>query len=128
MRRGIEVSRVDEHAPVATGLAWQTRFSLRGRLRDLRLVLTQLRQPDSLALAFDSKGLDGTVEIDLLALSPRRTRLALALTLEPKTLSARLFVQSLKLARNNLTRKFRLRLAEYAKELEDRLNRKTKGA
>ena len=56
MRRGIEVSRVDEHAPVATGLAWQTRFSLRGRPRDLRLVLTQLRQPDSLALAFDSKG------------------------------------------------------------------------
>ena len=34
-------------------------------------------------------------------------------------LSARLLLQSLKLAKNNLTRKFKLRIAEFAENIED---------
>ena len=56
----------------------------------------------------------------LVALSPRRTRLSADLTLMPRNLSARLLVQSLKLARANLTRKYKLSMANYAKSLEDR--------
>ena len=61
--------------------------------------------------------------IEFVALSRSRTRVAMDLELKPKTLSARLMVQSLKLARANLEKKFRVRMADYAQAIEDRLNR-----
>ncbi len=70
-----------------------------------------------------SEGLEVLTRMDLVALSRSRTRITLAVDLEPKTLSGRLLVQSMKLARGNLAKKFQVRAAEYAKELEDRLKR-----
>jgi len=63
------------------------------------------------------------MRVDLVALSRGRTRLSVDLALEPRSISGRLMVQSLKLARNNLTKRFRLRVADYAVDLEDRYKR-----
>jgi hypothetical protein len=68
-------------------------------------------------------GLGGNMVVDLMALSRSRTRLVLDIELKPENLSARLLVQSLKLARGNLTKRFRLRAAEYAIDVEDRYKR-----
>ena len=40
--------------------------------------------------------------------------------MSPKSLSARLLLQSLKLAKSNLTRRFKLRVTEFAEDVEDR--------
>ena len=61
--------------------------------------------------------------LDLVALSQQRTRMAIVLNLKPKTLSARLLIQSMKLAKANLTKRFKLKVAAYAKSLEDRHRR-----
>ena len=53
-------------------------------------------------------------------LSQNRTRIAIPVEMSPKSLSARLFLQSLKLAKSNLTRRFKLRVTEFAEEVEDR--------
>jgi ABC-type siderophore export system fused ATPase/permease subunit len=42
------------------------------------------------------------------------------LEMKPKTLAARLLVQSLKLARNKLNRRYRKRVAEFVDLLENR--------
>ncbi|MCA0871722.1 SRPBCC family protein [Seohaeicola saemankumensis] len=120
LRRGIEVQRVNEHAPQATGLAWDAAFTMRGKHRKVHVVLTAYDPPNAMRFETDSQGLDGLLTVDLLALSPRRTRMAVVMNLTPKTLSARLFVQSLKLAKSNLTKRFKVKVADYAKAMEER--------
>lgn len=120
MRRGIEVRRVDPAAPEGIGLAWDVRYRLRGRDRDARLDLVECDPLDGLRVISKSEGIDATMQITLLALSRRRTRMAVSLNLAPTTLSARVFVQSLKLAKSNLRKRFKLKVAEYAKTIEDR--------
>lgn len=123
IRRGIEVQRVDETAPNAVGLSWDARFSLRGKLREVKLQLAEYDPPNIMRFEAVSQGLDSTLTLELLALSPRRTRMSVAMKLTPKTLSARLLMQSLKLAKSNLTKRFKLRVADYAKSVEERHSR-----
>ncbi len=120
MRRGAEVQRVDDQEQRGIGMAWQTSFMLRGKRRDMRLEMTDYDAPNCLVVESSSANLAGHMMIDLVALSRRRTRMSVEIFVKPKTLSARLLLQSLKLARTNLTRRFALRVAAYAKEVEDR--------
>jgi hypothetical protein len=73
-----------------------------------------------------SPGLAGEMCFELMALSRSRTRIVTTLEIKPKTLSARLLVQSLKLAKTSLTKKYKERVGDYAKEMEDRFQQARK--
>ncbi len=120
IRRGIEVVRVDDTASPASGMAWDTRFRLRGKRRDMRLELVNYDPPNEMRFQAASQSLDGMLALELMALSRQRTRMSVVLRISPRTLAARLMVQSLKLARTKLNKRFRLKVAEHAKNLEDR--------
>lgn len=123
IRRGIEVERLqDSNTPVA-GMAWRALFVLRGKPRDALITLETYDSPNALRFSTVSQGLDGFLELELVPLSPRRTRMAVVLNLKPRTLPGRLLIQSLKLAKANLTKRFKLKVADYAKGLEDRHRR-----
>ncbi len=123
IRRGIEVQRVGEHEAVAVGMAWDAQFIMRGKKKDIKLSLTEFDAPDAMRFEAENQGLGGVLTLDLLALSSGRTRLSVTLKLAPKTLPARLLMQSLKLAKSNLTKRFKRKVAEYAKNMEDRHSR-----
>ncbi|UWQ91990.1 SRPBCC family protein [Aliisedimentitalea scapharcae] len=123
IRRGVELQRQgDLHHPVP-GLSWDAEFTMRGKLRKIRVLLTEYEPDTSIQLEGEGSGLKGHFDLDLMALSPKRTRMTVTLTVDAKSLSARLFLQSLKLARGNLTKRFKLKVADYAKTMEDRLSR-----
>lgn len=123
LRRGAEVQRTDSLAEPGPGMSWQARFKLRGRMRDLTLQLVRFDPPNGLTLEAVAATLDGQMTVELLALSRWRTRLSVYLTLRARSLAGRLVLQSLKLARNNVTKRFRLRVAEYALDVEERYKR-----
>ena len=125
LRRGAEVQRTDSLHKPGVGMSWTAAFMARGRQRKLDMVMTTYEPPH--AMRFDSvaQGLHSNMTVELVALSRGRTRLSVDLELKPKSISARLFVQSLKLARNTLNKKFHLRMADYASDLEDRARRAT---
>ena len=123
MRRGADVQRVDTLAQPGVGMTWKAKFSLRGRRREMDVTLVQFDVPNEMHFKAKSQGIDATFVVELLALSRSRTRLSVALELTPLNLSARLLVQSLKLAKTTLTKRFKLRVADYCKTLEDRLRR-----
>jgi hypothetical protein len=58
-------------------------------------------------------------KVELVPLSPTRTRLMVETVLSPKTLAARLLVQSLKLAKSSLTQRYKSRIAALSEEIEE---------
>jgi len=123
MRRGAEVQRVDDLTQTGLGMLWDVGFDMRGRRRDVRLELVEFDRPSGLAMSADSSGISGSFDVELIALSRSRTRLSVQLELKPQNLPARLMIQSLKLAKANLSKRFKLRVADYCKEMEERHKR-----
>ncbi|MCO4839912.1 SRPBCC family protein [Ascidiaceihabitans sp.] len=120
MRRGAEVRRVDDLSKPGVGMKWAASFKMRGKKRNLELEMTRFDQPTEICVLSSTSGINGTGQIELLALSRGRTRILVEFELKPTNLSARLLVQSLKLAKNSLTKRYKLRVAEFAKNIEDR--------
>ncbi|WP_176250780.1 MULTISPECIES: SRPBCC family protein [unclassified Sulfitobacter] len=120
MRRGAEVHRVDKMTAPGNGMKWEAAFDMRGKRREIEVEMVTFEQPTQMRLESKSPGLLGDMYFELLALSRSRTRIVSTLEIKPKTLSARLLVQSLKLAKTSLTKKYKERVNEYAKDMEER--------
>lgn len=121
MRRGIEVQRRGGAAGPETGMGWEVEFTFRGKIRKADITLSDLDAPERMVFDTVSGGLDIRMVMDLIALSRTRTRISVATELKPRTLSARLLVQSLKLAKGGLEKRYRTRMAGLAGDLETRL-------
>jgi hypothetical protein len=120
MRRGSEVARTDKLRGVAAGMRWAARFSYRSKPRGLELELTQIEQPVLLRFAGVSQAIEGAASIELMEMAAKRTRMHLVLDVTPRSLSARLFLQSLRLARARVDRKFDQKVAHLAGDIETR--------
>jgi len=123
MRRGADVQRTDTLAEPGVGMTWQARFKLRGRMRDLSLRLSEYDPPNGIVVVAEAATVEAVMRVDLVSLSRARTRLGVDLEITPRNLAGRLMVQSMKLGKSSLTKRFRLRLAEYAMDVEERNKR-----
>lgn len=122
-RRGVEVRRTDALADPGVGLAWDATFEVRGRRRSISLQVVRYQPPDLLMLEFTSEGLRGETRVELISLGAEKTRAMISLEMRPATLAARLLLQSLKLAKSRLTRRYKARVGQYMEELERRYKR-----
>ncbi len=120
MRRGAEVQRTDSKTDTGVGMSWHTRFAMRGREREVDIVIERFDPPNELFLVYASASLTGSMRVELMSLSPTRTRMMVGFEMRPLNLSARLLIQSLKLTKSSLTKRYKLRVAEFCKGLEER--------
>lgn len=118
MRRGAEVTRTDGHGKVGVGSAWLMKFDFRGKPRELKAEVVEFETPDGFAAESESGGLEGYVTVDLVSLSPTRTRLQVGLELTPHNLTSRLLVQSLKFAKGKLNKRFSKRIWQFSRDVE----------
>lgn len=118
LRRGADVDRLDKFDDICVGATWEVAFTFRHRDRTATAEVTRFEAPNGLSVASKSGGLEADLTVDLVQLSPKRTRLSVSVELAPQTLSARLLVQSLKLARSNLNKRFTLAVADFAQTIE----------
>ena len=118
MRRGAEVSRTDPASGPGEGSQWKASFVFSGKERLVHARADHILRPETLLVNSKSGGLDGAFEVRLVALSPSKTRMIVGLELKPSNLSARLLVQSLKLAKNSLNQRFSKAVEDFAKNLE----------
>lgn len=126
LRRGADIQRVDADAVPVVGSSWDVAFKFRGKDRKMKATISQLDAPTVLQIDTVASGISCATTVELVALSRNRTRISASIDLTAQNLSARLLLQSLKLAKGNLTRKFKMRITDFAEDIEDR-NRKNNG-
>lgn len=120
MRRGVDVERTDKLTKPGPGMSWMSRFSYRARERKADMKLTEMTGPGLLAFMLTSDTVEVAAKVELIEMSARRTRMHLTSDVKPRSLGARLFLQSLRLARAKVDRKFDAKVGQLALELETR--------
>jgi len=123
MRRGADVNRTDKLRQPGPGITWIAKFFLRGKDRTVSIRIDAMDPPGHLALFVFSPIVEGKCRLDLLELAAKRTRLHIDIDTKPKTLAAKLYFQSLKLAKGRVDRNMRKRTAALATEIEERFRR-----
>ena len=123
MRRGAEVQRTDTTIVPGVGMGWRGTFNMRGKRREVDIEITTFDKPNEMVFACSSQGLLTLLTTELVALSKNRTRIMMSVDVKPLNLSARLLVQSLKLAKTSLTKKYKLRAADFVNAMEERHQR-----
>ncbi len=119
-RRGIDVERPADMPLSGPGAGWRIRFPFRGKIRQVLIRLDAVTQDNDVTFTMDSRSMLGDTVAEVLILSPRRTRLRVAVTVKPKSLAARLFLNTLRLAKGRVQAKFDLRVQQMGATIEDR--------
>lgn len=128
LRRGAEVTRLDKLPNPGVGANWDIAFLLRGKPRVLHLEMTHFDAPNEIGMHAKVKGLETEIKLELVALSRTKTRVQFWCGMRAKTLSARLLLQSLKLARGNLNNRIQTRMGTLRADFEARYAQSTQSA
>lgn len=120
LRKGISLRRLDTLKAPGAGMSWDIGFKLRGRPRQLIADIRRYERPQELDYEGTSQGFQLMLTLALMELSKSRTRLTTGLELRPRTLGARLLLQSAKLGRASLDRRFDARVEAFARDIETR--------
>ena len=120
MRRGADVARTDKMRQAGAGMSWHVAFQFRGRQRKIDLRLLNMIPASKLEFAALSAAIDATTKVEIVEMSAKRARLHVTANITPLTLTAKLFMQSLRLARARADRKFAQRVQTIVTEIEAR--------
>ena len=119
LRRGVDITCGEKTPTTEVGAKWKARFVWRGRTHDVDAEMITIDPASGFSIESRSGGIVCMGVIDLVALSTKRTRLFASIDLRPTTLSSRLFIQSMKLAKGTLNKKFKTGVADFAARIQD---------
>ena len=119
LKRGVDVTRVDEGGPVAPGAEWRIAFDFRGRRRTAAARLLRLDPDEVIQAGVRGEGLESLAEAELIPLSPTTTRMHARVEFAAISFQGRLLLQTMKLARGGLQRRLDDRLDRFSRRLSD---------
>lgn len=118
LRRGAELRRVEGEPQGGAGMRWAARFRFRGRPREAEITLSRHEPPSLIAAEAVSPNLHVDVQTQIVALSRTRSRIVLVIEARPRTLAARVMIQTARLARGRIERRLAKRLRAFAQGIE----------
>ncbi|PIE09499.1 MAG: hypothetical protein CSA72_12810 [Rhodobacterales bacterium] len=123
LRRGVKLKRTETGSGrIEKGASWQLKAKYRGKVRAITMTIAEVEAPVMLGLTSSVGGIDAQTRIELLQMSRGSTRMSVRTKLQPTSLSGRLMVQSLKLTRGAIERKYQKRITQFAGMIGDRAN------
>ena len=120
MKKGVVMQRLDSLAEKGAGMSWDVGFRLRGKPRQMIVDVTRFEAPARIDYSGTSAGFEVTLVLEFIALAPRRSRMSTLFEIKPRTLGGRLLLQSARLGRANLDRRYDERIKSFLRDLESR--------
>ncbi|AXQ92750.1 SRPBCC family protein [Cereibacter sphaeroides] len=120
LRRGVEMQRLDGAPTEGPGMAWLIRFGFQGKPREVDMRLAGAEPGQRLLFEAIGHSMKADLMLDLHEVALRRTRVTVVSEVRPLSMTARVFIQSLRLARGKLQEKYDRRIAGLAADIEDR--------
>jgi hypothetical protein len=120
LRRGPRLRRLDSLRLPGAGLSWDITFPFRGKQRQMIADVRRFDKPEVLEYAGVSPSFEMSLAFTLVALSRQHTRLHAEFEIRPRSLGARLMIQSAKLGRASLNSRYNKRIAALARNIETR--------
>lgn len=118
LRRGVTVRRLDDGSGGIAQADWELDFDYRGRRRLVTGRMAAYSPPNLMVIDGKLEGLEIVIETQVSALAPDKTQVIVGIDLRPTTLTARLLVQSLRLAKKTMTARLKKRLLQFADQIE----------
>ncbi|MES2541307.1 MAG: hypothetical protein V4720_14705 [Pseudomonadota bacterium] len=123
VRNGAEVERPPGSPATGPGAEWRIRGHFRGKPRKVLLKIAEMVENQLVVLSLDGPSIEGSARFEVMVLSPRRSRLRVDVEFKPKTLAARLFINTMRLAKGRVQAKFETRLGQMGARIKDRYER-----
>ena len=120
MRHGAAIVRTAPQSRGPIGTSWAIQATIRGKSRNIQLSLTDYEPATFLSFSAVSSEFSAVMSFELTEHSDAKTRMRAALEIKAKTLSARLMMQSARLAKKTLNNRYKLRVANFAEDLEQK--------
>lgn len=104
--------------PPGQGTSWTGKAEIMGKSRVVKVTVATLAAPTQLVAEAGTDGMTVTIQVDLKELGPRLTRLTVTSEARARSLAARLMLQSAKLARQTMAKRYKARVADFASQVE----------
>lgn len=120
MRRGGDVERISGGDAPELGTKWLVKFLMRGKERTVDAEIVQVEKPNGLTIGITSSNADGSMTIELVALSKARTRLIVNAEAGAKSIPAKLFFQSIRFARAKTEKRYKAVVSGFSEDVESK--------
>lgn len=120
VRAGGTVARTGGAGPDA---AWTGHFDFRGTQRTVAARVTGWTAPSGYIVSGETGGLALRAEVRCVPLDPERTQLDVTVEMTARTLSVRVLLNSVKLMRTQVSRRFKKRVRDFAEGVSHRAAR-----
>ncbi|MDO5612102.1 MAG: SRPBCC family protein [Paracoccus sp. (in: a-proteobacteria)] len=117
MRRGVAVARIDPAQEPGNSMAWRIAFDWRAKRREVRLDVARFDRPEQVGITGMSDPFEMVINMTIVALSRTRSRLIFETDLRPRNMKSRLLLQTARLGKAQLDRRFARRVGEFIDEL-----------
>lgn len=120
LARGLDVKRLDAMEKPGAGVQWQIDFFARGRDRRAEIEVVKFTRPTVLQYQGNVGGLLFETSVACRVADSNATEVTVTTKLRARSMSARVFVQSMKLARRKVVKKYRQSVRRLLQDVEIR--------
>lgn len=118
MARGAKVERRDRLGRVGTGMEWHVEFDASGKSRVADATLTEFDAPNRMRFEGKIGGMMADMDIELQAEGADQTKVEITTELRPRSIGARVTIQSIKLAKAQVAKRYRKRVRKFLRSVE----------
>lgn len=116
---GGSASRTDDLDGTGRGMSWHIEGEFRGKFREVDLELQNISPPEKLKYFCETQTIEAVIWFELEPLGDELTRMNLMMDPTARNISARLILQSVKLAKGTIEKRLSKRLKAFGDQMSN---------